>query len=77
MDHLVGCGSTCVESGSIREHRGLGEIRVRDGGIRGPDIRESGPTEYPGYLGDIRDIRNQNQGWRYQVLSTGDLPDST
>ncbi len=33
------------------------------------DIRESGPTGYPGYLRDIRDIRNhwQDQGWGYQV----------
>ncbi len=30
-----------------------------------PDIRESGPTGYPGYLRDIRDIRNQDQGWGY------------
>ena len=39
-------------------------------GVSGvPDIRESGPTGYPGYLRDIRDIRNQDQGWGYQVLS--------
>ncbi len=49
-------------------------IKIRDasGGIRSagvPDIRESGPTGYPGYLRDIRDIRNQDQGWGYQVLS--------
>jgi hypothetical protein len=36
-----------------------------------PDItgRESGPTGHPGYLRDIRDIRNQDQGWGHQVLS--------
>jgi hypothetical protein len=41
-------------------------------GVSGvPDIRESGPTGFPGYLRDIRDIRNQDQGWGYQpeVLS--------
>ena len=39
-------------------------------GVSGvPDIRESGPTGYPGYLRDIRDIRNQDQGWGYQVPS--------
>jgi hypothetical protein len=39
-------------------------------GVSGvPDIRESGPTEHPGYLRDIRDIRNQDQGWGYQALS--------
>ena len=39
-------------------------------GVSGvPDIRESGPTGDPGYLRDIRDIRNQDQGWGYQVLS--------
>jgi hypothetical protein len=42
-------------------------------GVSGvPDIRESGPTGYPGYHRDIRDhhdIRNQDQGWGYQVLS--------
>jgi hypothetical protein len=36
-------------------------------GVSGaPDIRESGPTGYLGYLSDIRDIRNQDQGWGYQ-----------
>ena len=39
-------------------------------GVSGvPDIRESGPIGYPGYLRDIRDIRNQGQGWGYQVPS--------
>ena len=39
-------------------------------GVSGvPDIREPGPTGYPGYLTDIRDIRNQDQGWGYQVPS--------
>jgi hypothetical protein len=57
---------TCVESGisgSIREYQ---ESRSRMGVSGVPDIRESGPTGYPGYL---RDIRNQDQGWGYQVLS--------
>jgi hypothetical protein len=53
-------------SGSIREYQ---ESRsgTRVSGV--PDIRESGPTGYPGYLRDIRDIRIQDQGWGYQVLS--------
>jgi hypothetical protein len=39
-------------------------------GVSGvPDIREPGPSGYPGYLRDIRDIRNQDQGWGYQVTS--------
>ena len=39
-------------------------------GVSGvPDARESGPTGCPGYLRDIRDIRNQDQGWVYQVPS--------
>ncbi len=44
-------------SGSIREYQ-----EPRSGmGVSGvPDIRESGPTEYPGYLRDIRDIRNKD-----------------
>ena len=65
---------SCVESGisgSIREYQ---ESRsgMRVSGV--PDIRESGPTGYPGYL---RDIRNQDQGWGYQVLSLIEIPDST
>jgi hypothetical protein len=53
------------QGGSIREYQ---ESRsgMRVSGV--PDIRESGPTGYPGYLRDIRDIRNQDQGWGCQVL---------
>jgi hypothetical protein len=71
------------ESGSIREHdRGvsLAGIKILKGSCHQyggislllsgvPDIRESAPTGYPGYLRDIRDIRNQDQGWEYPVLS--------
>jgi hypothetical protein len=46
----------CVESGSIREHQGVSGIKIRDGVSGVPDIREPGPTGYPGYLRDIRDI---------------------
>ncbi len=45
-----------------------------------PDIREPGPTGHPGYLRDIRDIRNQDsdQGWGVSARgSPPDLPDST
>ena len=47
----------CVESGSIREYQGASGIKIWYWGIRVPDIRELGPTGYPGYLRDIRDIR--------------------
>ena len=40
-------------SGSIREYQGVSGIKVRYWGIRVPDIRELGPTGYPGYLRDI------------------------
>ncbi len=45
---------------------------IRWGYIRGP-FRIPGSqaplVPNPGYLEDIRDIRNQDQGWGYQVLS--------
>ncbi len=74
VGHLVGCGSTCVESGSIRVRDSDSEYQEsrsedQGWGYQGSlsDIRESGPTEYPGYLKDIRDIRNQNQGFNTGV----------
>ena len=55
-----------TEGPSIREYQ---ESRSGMGVSGAPDIREPGPTGYPGHLRDIRDIRNQDQGWGYQVLS--------
>ena len=68
-------------------HLGVPGIKIRDGGIRGnwvpaSDIRESGPTGYPGYLKDIRDITEESgSGMGGTILvasgSLPDLPDST
>ncbi len=62
----------CVESGisgtrSIREHqelltRNLNLTRSEMGVSAVPNYREPGPTGYPGYLRDIRDIRDHS-GW--------------
>jgi hypothetical protein len=63
--------ATCVESGisgSIREYQ---ESRSGMGVSGVHDIRESGPTGYPGYLRDIRDphmisgIRIRDGGIRF------------
>ena len=44
-------------------------------GVSGvPDIRESGPTGYPGYLRDIRDIRNQDQFFFWNVSLSIETP---
>jgi hypothetical protein len=62
----VESAALCVESGISGSTREYQESRSGMGVSGVPDIRESGPTGYPGYL---RDIRNQDQGWGYQVLS--------
>ena len=60
-------------SGSIREYE---ESRSGMGVSGARDIRESGPTGYPGYLRGIRDISESGSGMGVSG-SRPDLPDST